>query len=395
MTAELPEIDLLDPEFYVDPYAIYALYREHAPVFWDPANEIWGIFGYDEIVDIERRRFEFSNVGNEGGGYRPKMGSDSSIIGCDDPEHATRRALVARRFTPRAVTMLADLVREAAVSLIDAALAHGGPIEVVDELAAPLPATVIQKLLGFDDSLRPALQDWANRTVALGGGPRCYNDDGIAAYFEFREACTELYERRKANPTDDLVSLWVAAEDEGLRHGEAFGLEEVIADCLLLLDGGAETTRTTIGRGLMEFASRPDQWSVLKAGADIDVAVEELIRWVTPIHNMCRVATEDAIVGDITIPAGQQVMLQYAAANRDPAYFDEPERFDITRSPNPHLAFGQGTHFCLGAALARQELAIFFDEFAARVGRLAVAEPLVEHANPFVHGLRSGHITTS
>lgn len=388
-----PGFDLLDPDFYIDPYPAYAWLRENQPIYWDSTNEIWGVFGYDDIVDIELRREEFSNASDQGG-YRPKIPADPSIIGLDDPHHATRRALVARRFTPRAVGLLTDMVRQATRRLLDDAIGHGGEIEVVTELAAPLPAMVIGQLLGFDDSMWPSLLEWANRTVALGGGPRAYNDDGIAAYFEFRQACTDLYEQRRAGPvTDDLVSLWVRAEDEGLRDGERFGLEEIIADCLLLLDGGAETTRTVIGRGIMELAARPDQWAMLKQGAGIESAVEELIRWVTPVHNMCRMSTVDAVVGTTTIPKGQQVMLQYGSANRDPAHFENPEVFDIARADNHHIAFGQGTHFCLGAALARQELQIFFAELLNRVESIQVTQPLVEHATAFVHGIASGHIS--
>ena len=391
--ADSPDIDLLDPEFYVDPYATYASLRAEHPIVWDAKNGLWGVFRYDDVIDIERRKDEFSNSGNERGGYRPLIPADRSIIGMDDPAHSVRRNLVARRFTPRAVKLLGDLVRDAAVSLIEEALAHGGPIEVVGELAAPLPATIIGKLIGFPDEKRDLLASWANRTVALGGGPPAYNDDGIAAFMEFVEACSALYEERKdAPPQDDLISLWITAEAEGLKDSGAFGLSEIVADCLLLLDGGAETTRTTIGRTLMELAARPDQWQLLKDGADLNVAVEEFIRWVTPVHNMCRVATADAQVGETTIRAGEQVVLQYGSANRDLDHFDDPEVFDVTRERNAHLAFGHGTHFCLGAALARQEIRIFFEEFLARVDELTVAEPLVEHATAFVHGIRQGHV---
>ena len=133
------------------------------------------------------------------------------------------------------------------------------------------------------------------------------------------------------------------------------------ADCLLLLDGGAETTRTVIARTLLNLIRFPDQWDRLRAGADVTVAVEEMIRFVTPIHNMCRVATQDVDIAGGTVEAGQQLVLMYGSANRDPAVFDRPEEFDITRTPNGHIAFGFGTHFCLGAALARTELRIFFE----------------------------------
>jgi cytochrome P450 family 142 subfamily A polypeptide 1 len=168
----------------------------------------------------------------------------------------------------------------------------------------------------------------------------------------------------------------------------------VIADCLLLLDGGAETTRTVIARTLLNLISRPDQWRLLRDGADLTIAVEEFIRFVTPIHNMCRVATEDYVLGGETIRAGQQAVLMYSSANRDEAHFEEPERMDVTRQPNNHIAFGFGTHFCLGASLARLEIRIFFEELLRRVHALHAVPgtEVVEMPNAFVYGLKSAHV---
>ena len=162
----------------------------------------------------------------------------------------------------------------------------------------------------------------------------------------------------------------------------------------MLLDGGAETTRTVIARTLVELASRPDQWALLRNGADLTVAVEEFIRWVTPIHNMCRVATKDVAMHGRIIQAGEQLVLMYSSANRDPAHFDHPETFDVTRHPNHHIAFGFGTHFCLGAALARLEIRTFFEEFVARVAEIRITPGTkpVEMPNSFVYGLREAHL---
>ena len=161
-----------------------------------------------------------------------------------------------------------------------------------------------------------------------------------------------------------------------------------------ILDGGAETTRTVIARIICQLAQNPDQWAQLKAGIDMEVATEEMIRFVTPIHNMCRVATTDHDIGGATIREGQQVVLMYSSANRDPEHFAEPERFDLTRFPNHHLSFGFGTHFCLGAALARLEIRTFFEEFVRRVRsvRLAPGTAPVEMPNAFVFGLREAHV---
>ena len=159
---------------------------------------------------------------------------------------------------------------------------------------------------------------------------------------------------------------------------------------MLVLDGGAETTRSVIARTLLALADHPDQWQALQAGADMTVATEEFIRWVTPIHNMCRVAAQDYVLHGQTITAGQQVVLAYTAANRDPAQFDDPESFDVTRTPNHHVAFGFGTHFCLGASLARLEIQTFFEQLVARVAELRrIPElPHIEMPNAFVFGLK-------
>lgn len=382
-------IDLLDGEFYVnDPYTTYAWMRENDPAHWDSINELWGISRYDDIVEIERRKDVFINSDQTKGGYRPNLPADPAIIGLDDPFHAQRRALVARRFTPRAVADKEAEIRSVVSGLLDAALAKRN-VEVIEDLASPLPALMIGRLLGFDDKDWPNLRDWSERTIALGGGPRYFNQDGIDAAIEFAVSASELYERKKTCPMDDLMTMYTTAEIPG----HPFGANEAVSDALLLLDGGAETTRTVIARTLLLLDAHPEQWEQLKDGADLTVAVEEFIRYVTPIHNMCRVANADYDLHGTTIPAGNQVLLMYSSANRDPSHFAEPESFDVTRSPNHHVAFGFGTHFCLGAALARLEIRTFFEEFVHRVESFSVvADSVVEMPNAFVYGIKSAHL---
>ncbi len=389
MTTAL-EIDLLAGEFYTsNPYPTYARMRADAPLYWDATNELWGASRYDDIVAIEKDRVRFVNSDQTKGGYRPNIPADQSIIGLDDPVHNHRRNLISRRFTPRAVSSWEDHVRDVCVELIDSALA-AGRCDIVRDVAAPLPAQMIGLLLGFPHELWPKLMEWSERTIALGGGPRYHNEEGIVAVFEFHAACADLYEAKSACPADDVMSKWIAVEKEhGQVGGKPFGFDEMVSDCLLVLDGGAETTRTVIARTILNLIDRPDQWAALRAGADLTVATEEFIRYVTPIHNMCRVATEDVPIGGITVSAGQQVVLMYSSANRDPAHFTDPEAFDVTRDPNPHLSFGFGTHFCLGAALARLEIRVFFEEFVRRVRsiRRAPGTREVEMPNAFVFGL--------
>jgi cytochrome P450 family 142 subfamily A polypeptide 1 len=385
-----PPLDLLEGEFYLDPYETYAWHRENEPVAWDAVNELWGVFRYDDIVDIETRDREFISSDREKGGYRPNLPADPAIIGLDNPLHAQRRKIVSRRFTPRTIAGREQHIREVVGELLDAALAKGQGIEIVDELAAPLPARMIGWLLGFPESEWRLLKQWSEETIQLGGGPRYFDQAGMQSSAAFFAAAEALYEEKKRCPADDIMTIWTEAQVDG----RPITLDEVRSDGLLILDGGAETTRTVIARTLLNLIANPDQWAALRAGADITCAVEEFIRYVSPIHNMCRVATHDCEIGGAKIKAGQQLVLMYGSANRDPAHFTDPERFDVTRKPNDHIAFGLGTHFCLGAGLARLEIKVFFEEFVRRVSdlQLSAGGSVVEMPNAFVFGLRSADL---
>ena len=384
-------IDLLAPELYGgDPYPTYAWMRANEPVYWDASNELWGIARYDDIVDIEKRKDVFINSDSEKGGYRPNLPADNAIIGLDDPLHMKRRNMVSRRFTPRAASAWEDDIRDKVTKLLDAVRDNGGSAEVINEMAAPLPAMMIGKLLGFEEEDWPKLKHWSETTIALGGGPRYFNDEGMISAMEFAGAAAELFEAKKTCPADDIFSFYTTAEINGC----PFDPNDAIADALLLLDGGAETTRTVIAWTILNLISNPAEMVKLRNGADITVAVEEMIRYVTPIHNMCRVAKVDAEVNGVTIPKGNQVVLMYSSANRDEAHFDRPEEFLVDRTPNNHISFGFGTHFCLGASLARLEIRVFFEELLRRTSgwKLTPGTKPVEMANAFVRGIESAHV---
>jgi len=384
-------IDLLAPELYAgDPHATYAWMRANEPVYWDDANELWGISRYDDVVRIEKDKATFINSDTEKGGYRPNLPADPAIIGLDDPLHVKRRNLVSRRFTPRAASNWEDDIRAKVTRLLDAVQAEGGTADIVEELAAPLPAMMIGKLLGFDEEEWPKLKHWSETTIAMGGGPRYFNEVGMTSAMEFAQACADLFAAKRENPGDDVLSHYTTAEVDGCPMDEG----TVIADSLLLLDGGAETTRTVIAHTILNLVNNPGEVEKLRNGADLTVAVEEFIRYVTPVHNMCRVARLDAEVGGITIPKGNQVVLMYSSANRDEAHFDDPDRFDVTRNPNNHIAFGFGTHFCLGASLARLEIKVFFEELLRRTSgwKLVPGTEPVWMPNAFVNGIESAHV---
>ncbi len=384
------DFDLVDGHFYIDGEERYRWGRANAPVYWDATNELWGIFRYDDIVEIEKRKDVFISSDQQKGGYRPNLPADDAIIGLDDPFHSQRRNLISRRFTPRAVGAWQDDIRAKVNGLLDAAQATGADVEVVEQLAAPLPAMMITKLLGFPEEKWPDLKYYSETTILLGGGPRYMNDEGIQAAVKFFTESAELFEEKKRCPMDDVMTVWTKAQIDG----RPLTVEEVTSDCLLVLDGGAETTRTVIGRTILNLIANPDQWQLLKNGADIDVAVEEFIRYVSPVHNMCRVANRDYEIGGQTIKQGQQVVLLYPSANRDEKHFTNGDAFDVTRTPNNHIAFGFGTHFCLGASLARLEIKTFFEEFRRRVKsvRLVPGTTPVDMPSGFVHGLAEAHL---
>ncbi len=384
-------IDLLAPEFYAgDPHATYAWMRANEPVYWDEANELWGISRYDDVVRIEKDKATFISSDTEKGGYRPNLPADAAIIGLDDPLHVKRRNLVSRRFTPRAASAWEDDIRAKVTRLLDAVQANGGSADIVNELAAPLPAMMIGKLLGFDEDDWPKLKHWSETTIAMGGGPRYFNEVGMTSAMEFAQACADLFAEKRTNPGDDVLSHYTTAEIDGCPMDEG----TVIADSLLLLDGGAETTRTVIAHTILNLMNNPAELEKLRNGADLTVAVEEFIRYVTPVHNMCRVASVDTEVSGVVIPKGNQVVLMYASANRDEAHFDDPEAFDVTRHPNNHIAFGFGTHFCLGASLARLEIKVFFEELLRRTSGWSLVpgtEP-VWMPNAFVNGIEAAQV---
>jgi cholest-4-en-3-one 26-monooxygenase len=380
-------IDLLAGDLYAgDPDPTYAWLRRNAPLYRDETNRLWGVSRYHDLVAVEKDPGTFCSSA----GYRPNIPADDSMIGNDDPRHNERRRLVSRRFTPKAVARHEDEVREVVRGLVDAVVDRGR-CEVVEELAAPLPAMVIGRLLGFDDEQWPRVKHWSEATIVAGGGPRYMNDGVAEAFGDYCEHAVRLMEARRAAPADDVMSRWMEAEAAGVLSDD-----QVLSEGLLLVDGGAETTRTVITGALLALIEHPDEHQRLRDEPELlPIAVEEFIRWVTPILNMRRTATRDTEVAGTPVQAGDELLLMYSSANRDEAVFEAPERFDVGRDPNPHVAFGFGTHFCLGAALARLEIRVMFEELLPRLLdlRLAADAPPERIPNAFVRGFRSLHVT--
>ena len=368
-----PPIDLLDPDLYDgDPGPVYAWLRANDPVHFDPVSGLFGISRHADIVAIERDPHTWSSAG----GTRPMMTHEittQSMIDCDNPRHHEQRSVVAHRFTRKTVAEREAEVRAEVNRLVDGFAARGHA-DLVAELAAPLPANLICEELGFPREMWETLRVWGDLVNNLGDGFRFHTPEKIQALLEWRAYAPGVLDERRAHPCGDLMSLLTHARIAAL--GDR-GLDEegLVDETLLLLVGGSDTTRATIATGMFQLSRHRDQWELLRAEPErVRVAVEEMVRWTTPVLNMCRTATRDVELHGVTIAAGQKVLLMYGSANRDETVFDEPDRFDVTRWPNPHIGFGFGTHLCLGMNLAKMEIRVAFEELVRRLPDLRAAD---------------------
>jgi cholest-4-en-3-one 26-monooxygenase len=377
---DAPPVNLLDPEWWADLDRVHEFFtwaREHEPVYRD-ANGVWVVTRHAAVIDVERRSRVFSSRG----AYRVNIAmEESNTIALDDPEHLEQRRLVSRRFTPRAVEEEADFLTSRIDELLDA-VAPQGQLEVVHDLAAQLPSRLTANLLGFPEDRWEDVKSWSERLMRT--DVITYDNDALMgmmnAIMEFSALLTDTAAERRACPAHDLVSVWAGAEMDPLTMMHETGL---------FIAGGAETTRTAIARGLAVLAEHPDQWEAAAADPSLlHGLVEEVIRWVTPLNNMFRQVHSDDRIGAQAVATGDRVMLAYPSANRDEAVFADPFRFDIRRDPNPHVAFGQGTHFCVGANLARLELRLLFGALTQRWTNLRVVTPPDIEPNVFAGAVR-------
>ena len=380
-----PEIRLLDPEFYADPEPLFAWMREEAPVYWDDATGIWGITRYADIMSVSRDAKTFCS----GKGSRPES-SVPSMINTDEPDHTRRRGIVSAGFTPRRVQAHETFLRTKVRELLDAAAARG-ECDFVRDVATPLPMLMIGELMGLPESDYAKLLEWSD-LFATGG--RDLIEKVGPAVIEYGRYIMKIVEERRGGDAEDLVSLVVNAELEGQRLDD----NDLIFETMLILVGGDETTRHVISGGLEVLMRNRDQWEALRADRKLlPGAIEEMLRWVTPIQNMNRTATVDAELGGQRIREGDRMLLLYPSGNRDEAAFPNAARFDIRRHPNQHMAFGgYGRHHCLGAQLARLELTVLFDALLDRFPKLELADPtapLERRRGNFVLGLESLPVT--
>jgi len=378
-----PEIQLLSPDFYVDPEPSYAWMRANAPVYWDDTSGIWGITRYADIMKVSKDAETFCS----GQGSRPDS-NVPSMINTDPPDHNRRRGIVSAGFTPRRVQAHESFLRTRVRSLLDA-VASQGECDFVKDIATPLPMFMIGELMGLPEEDYDRLLEWSDLFAT--GGDEVREQVGPAV-IDWANYIMKIVAERRAGDgqAEDLVSLVVNAEFEGERFTDA----DLIMETMLILVGGDETTRHVISGGLEALMRNRNQWdALLEDRSLLPSAIEEMLRWVTPIQNMNRTATRDVTLGDQKIHAGDRMLLLYLSGNRDERVFDDPDRFDIRRQPNQHMAFGgYGRHHCLGAQLARLELRVLFEELLEHFPDIALATPDAPRAKRrgnFVLGLES------
>ena len=359
MTAE-PVFNPLLPEFHANPYPFYHALREKDPVHQSPMG-FWVLTRYDDVVmslrDPRFGRDGFAplleaNYGPEGGeGNLPR-----SMLMRDPPDHTRLRTLVNKAFTPRVVEGMRSHIQSIVDRLLDR-VQGTRTMDVIADLAYPLPVTVICEMLGVPLEDHEAIRGWSSDIArSLDAIGLLADPDVVKRGGDARRALGEYFRRllpeRRRNPQADLLSLLIAAEEQGDRLNEG----ELLAMCMLLFIAGHETTVNLIGNGLLALLDHPDQLEKLRdAPALIPVAVEELLRYDSPVQRTARITNADVEIQGRQIPTGSMVVAAIGAANRDPSHFVDPDRLDIARADNRHVAFGFGIHFCIGAPLARVE----------------------------------------
>jgi cytochrome P450 len=375
-TSPLP--DRFSQQFLADPYPAYAALREADPVHFDESRQAWILTRYHDIEAVLRDDVNFS----------AEQGIATSMLVTDPPEHARLRMLVSKAFNARTVQRLAHRVQQLVDGLLDTA-APRGKMDAIGDFAYPLPITIIAELLGVEPEQRDFFRD-ASTKIAVAMGP--VTDTSVAAgAIEGRNQLLAYFDRlikqRREDPRQDLLSALIQAEDRGdfLSHGE------LLAMLLLLLVGGHETTVNLIGNGLLALLRHPDQLELLRREVGIEKrAVEELLRYDAPVQYSGRVVRRTIEFAGRRMRPGQDVRLLFAAANRDPSAFDDPDTLDLRREPRPHLAFGAGIHFCLGAQLARLEGQIALSTVVRRFPELRLATTQLRwRPAPVLRGLES------
>ncbi len=361
---QAPRVDLLDPDFKANPYPVYARLRSDAPVHrvtLPDGRGMWLVTRYEDVSAVLRdERFvkDWRNAMTpEQLAQVPPIPEvmkplSRNMLDADPPDHERLRALVQKAFTPRLIERMRPRVQEIADALLDA-VQDKGEMDLIDDYAFPLPITVIAELLGVPAEDRNEFREWSNAAVS-GDTTQEYLEEILLPHMQaFTGYLRAMFEEKRENPKDDLISALLRAEEAGDKLSE----DELLAMVFLLLIAGHETTVNLIGNGVLALLQHPDQLKKLRDEPSlIKPAIEELLRYDGPVETSTeRFAREDVAIGGTVIPRGEMVMVVIASADHDPERFADPDALDITRTDNKHVAFGKGIHFCLGAPLARME----------------------------------------
>ncbi|MCH8995266.1 MAG: cytochrome P450 [Chloroflexi bacterium] len=381
------------PEAQANPYPLYRQLREQDPVHRSELMDGWVLTRYDDVVAVlkdarfsanrrkARNRFAQQAVAMEE--QAGPLARANTMLSSDPPDHTRLRGLVGKAFTLRVVETMRSHIQEIVDDLLDA-VQETGRMDIIQDLAYPLPVIVIAEMLGIPPEQRDTFKRWSDDLVATLGGPLVSPETlerGRGSAEEMGEYFHGVIEQRRREPKDDLLSGLIAAEE----RGEVLSEEELLATCMLLLAAGNETTTNLIGNGMLALFRNPDQFEKLRADPSLtESAIEEFLRYDGPVQGTGRVAKEEIEIGGQVIEEGQLAFCMLGAANRDPAQFSNPEDLDITRQDNRHIAFGFGIHFCLGAPLARMEAQIAFPTLLRRMPNLRLVDNDVEWGGSFI-----------
>ncbi|MFN8053214.1 MAG: cytochrome P450 [Acidimicrobiales bacterium] len=392
---DLAAIDFTDPAVFDDPWDMYAALRDLDHLHYDATNDFYIAPRHEDVFHISRDNELYIS----GFGVRPKIAGDMSIITLDGPEHVATRRLINAGFTPRRVRDMMPHVRELANELIDGII-EKGEIDFVEQFAIHVPLIIICELMGLDPDLRMSMYRWSDNMMAGDGHTEA--DDPVLlaaaeAFGEFAMMCLELIAERRANPKSDLISILTQAYDEGdlakehkayqgvdeatiaaMKAKSSLNDDELFAFLAVLMVAGNETTRNAISGGMLALSQFPDQKKLMLDNLDVDDfmdgAVDELIRFVSPVLGFIRTVTADHTYRNTELKKGDRVLMLYPSANRDERALDNPDVLDFERGVNPHLAFGIGPHFCLGANLARMEVKLVFQELLGRLPDIQITD---------------------